>query len=833
MRVLNSILISVLAYAIGTHAVNINDPICGCTSCCNVANETSTHFTGKTIVSFTYPKVSYDGSYTVIGHRYDNETGTGTGTGRRLVEVVDSLPYQYVVKYENAFKDSFDRNVFVFTDAVNGLNCTESHLYYGNEVDTTFKKIDFVKHSTEDYCTLDIHFILTRDEIAYVDEIYFAFNYLVDEDSDFNIMYDLTSDGLIVPANDIKEYPYLIEDGSVTATDVNEASAFYIDVGIDVLDVSSIAPTENDGTGCLSIDALLNNTNAYWLTKTGSRCDVELISGGVGNAEVEGRQYHIRIEQDSYQNCAVKDVELLDGNLTFTFRLVLPRDHTDTLETTDSEGCYYFGENENVQNITISMSHDVTAEIDANFISNFNTRIVSVAPDTEDCSDPTTFPIPYAKIKFSIEATFPGTFGNDFDTVTLPNLEGLEVEWDTVSGSAPTTIPCVTFAGEAGAQDDYQVCTFNLITKTCEPIYTTTDNRCAFERDNTRLLTGFIVVEEMPSGQLATYPSSDLNLGLDNKDFDKSLCASASEDAAINVVDVFNVELDIQNYYAGAAVDWAETDNYTMNEDMIVRMKVGEIATSPFVFDSDLQLMIKTVNVELSNPVTGVVITSYTWVPAEKADFMSYSWTPYNDDPRFCSWYNAGASSKCEKFFIDGTRSNSFHDNTWITNTMPLECQETGHATGQGTTNNNDFFIFNPRDWFQDNAKGLVDMKVSVTGIIHKCSENPSRLLEAVNNGQVRGSRQLVAPERDVLYVSKDLVISFVTKETGESHIEVSNIPQVSNIPKVSWIEENRTLVIVASTLGAIVVLGFFVVALGRKKHYHGIISLGSSSPDF
>lgn len=827
MRIFSYLLIAVLAFAIGINAVNTDDPICGCSTCCNVANETSTHFTGKSIVQFTYPSVSYDGSYTVIGHRYNE------GQGRLLAEVVDSLPYQYVVKYENEFKDSFDRNILVFATIDDNLNCTESHLYYGNEVNDTFKKIDFVKHDTEDYCTLDIHYQLTRDEIAFTDEIYFAFNHLVDEQSDFNIMYDLTPQGLIVPANDINEYPYMIEDGTVTAIDINEASAFYIDVGLDVLDISTLEPTEDAGTGCLDIDGLFNNSNAYWLTKTGGKCDVDLISGGVGNATDGGRNYHLRIDQTYYQTCAVKDVELLDGNLTFTFRLVLPRDHTDTTEDTDTDGCFYFGENENVQNITISMSQDVSAEIDANFISNFNTRIVSVAPDTSDTSDPTEYPTPYAKIKFTIEATFPSTFGNDFSSITLPTLEGLVVEWDTVTGAAPSVIPCTDYTGEdlVLGLDDYRVCQFNLITQTAEPIYTTTDDRCAFERNNTRLLSGFVVVEEMPGGQLATYPAGDLNLGLDNLDFAPELCAAAAEDAAINVVDVFNVELDLQNYYAGAAVDWTETDNYTMNEDMILRLKVGEIASSPFTFDDDLQLMIKTVNVELSNPVTNDIITSYTWSPGEKADFMDYSWTPYHDDPRFCTWYNSIATDKCEKFFVEGTRDNSFHDATWINDTMPLECQETGFLSGQGTNNNNDFFLFEPREWFQDNAKGLVDMKVSVTGIIHKCSANPSRLLDAVNEGKIRGNARhatTLNPERDVLYVSKDLVISFVTKDDGDSHIEVSNIPQVS------WFEENKTLVIVASSLAGIVVLGFFVVALGRNKHYHGLIAVGgSANPDF
>lgn len=826
MRVLKSLIFSVLAYAIGTHAVDSNSEICSCTTCCNVANETSTHFTGKSIVEFTYPKVSLEGTYTIVGHRYDD------GNARRLVEVVDSLPYQYVVKYENDFKTAFDRNIFVFANAGANLNCTESHLYYGNPVDTTYKKIDFVKHETEDYCTLDINYILTRDEIAYTDEIYFAFNYLVDENSEFHIMYDMSPQGLIVPVTDIIEYPYVIHDGTVEANDVNEASAFYVNVSLNVFDIGAADISELNTTGCLTPDEIMA-TEAYWITKTGGKCPVEILSNGVGDQEVSpGRNYQLRIDQEDYQNCAVKDVELVGTDLVFTFRLELPRSYADTA-TNEGDGCYYFAENENVQNITISMSQDVTSTIDTAFISNFNTRVASVLPDQETkCSDGSIYPTPHAQIKFTIEATFPGTFGSDFSTVTLPELEGLTVEWDTVTGAQPATIPCTDYAGEAGSEDDYKVCQFNLRTVVCEPIYQTNDGECAFERNNTRLLTGFIVVEEMPGGQTATYPSSDLNLGLDHSTFDISYCQAAAEDAPISVTDVFNVELDLQNYYHGFPVDWTETNNYTMNQDMIARLSVGQIASSPFNFDDDLELMIKVVTIELSNPVTNDIITSYTWSVSDKKDFMSYSWTPYHSDPRFCTWYNSAATDKCEKFFVDGTRSNTFHDATWITNVMPYECQEVGTVPADVDTNNYDYFLFTPREWFQDNAKGLVDMKITVTGVIHKCSNNPSRLLDAVREGKIRGSdgRELQSvpdPDVDILYITDELIISFVTNDDGSSDLDIASTP-----PK-SWLSENKTLVIVAGVLGGVVVLGIFIIALTRGKETYGILVGSHTGPDF
>jgi hypothetical protein len=829
MRVLKSLIVTFLAFAIGTHAVDTESDICSCTTCCNVANETSTHFTGKSIVEFTYPKVSLDGSYTIVGHRYDD------GNGRLLAEVVDSLPYQYVVKYENDFKDAFDRNIFVFANNDATLNCTESHLYYGHPTDTTYKKIDFVKHETEDYCTLDIQKVLTREEIAYTDEIYFAFNNLVDEDSDFHIMYDLSEQGLIVPVTDIIEYPYTIYDGTVLATDVNEASAFYVNVSLDVFDISAADISELNTTGCLSIDEIFA-TEAVWITKTGGECPVEILSNGAGDATVApGRNYQLRIDQEDYQNCAVKDVELVGDDLVFTFRLELPRSYEDTA-TDEGDGCYYFAENENVQNVTISMAQDVSSELDEAFINNFNTKITSVTPDQQTKCTGSMYPTPHAQIKFTIEATFPGDFGSTFPEsgITLPELEGLTVEWDTVDGLQPATIPCQSIAGDAGAEDDQTKCQFNLRTVVCEPIYQTNDGECAFERNNTRLLTGFVVTEELPGGQTATYSSGDLNLGLDHTTFDISFCAADAEDAAVSVTDVFNVELDLQNYYDGYPVDWDAVDNITMNTDMIARLSVGQIATSPFDFDDDLELMIKVVTVELTNPFTNEIITSYTWSQQDKIDFMAYSWTPYHSDPRFCTWYNSGASDKCEKFFVDGTRSNTFHDAAWISGDAERQCQQSGQASSVPVdTNNYDYFLFTPREWFRDNAAGAVDMKITVTGVIHKCSDNPSRLLAAVSDGKIRGDiadrhLQTADPTVDVLYVSNELIISFIQRDGEDPIVSVKSNPEKRN-----WAEENSTLLIIAGVLGGLVILGLFFVALGKKKRYGILVGSHTSGPDF
>lgn len=774
--------LSAAAFARG---VITDDPICHCTDCCFVHNGTETDFTGKTLVTLTYPKVSLSGEYTTVHHQYLDAGDALQG---------DALPYQYVVKYTDDNKASFDRNIIAFADTP--LDCTSSHLFVGSPDDVTSKKIAFVAHDTENYCTLDADGLLSRDELDRTDEYYFAFNAMIDEGEVLRLMYDMTSDGLIVPEDDILYYPYVIEDGSVTAVDTNEATEFYIDVGLDVKDVSTTSGNSNEGLTCYTIDELFANDNAYWLAEDGSKCPVNLITPtGTGDAAVEGRNYHMRIDQTDYQTCAVKDVELVDTNLVFTFRLVLPRDasHTDGASADDDE-CRYFAQNENVQNITISVAQDVTAEIDGIYATAFNTQLKSVSP--ERCTPISDYPTPHSFVHFVIEAVLPGTFGVDFETVTLPDFDGVEIEWDTETGNQPDVIPCTDFDPTADPGDEYKVCTFALRSTSCEPTYETTDGECAFERQTQRLLTGFTLIEELPGGQTAEYVSDPINSGLDNTEFDIQLCEPEEEDAAIGVNDVFNVELALQNYYYGEPVDWEQTDNYTMNKDMIARLSVGQIADSPFDFDDDLELMIKTVTVELTNPVTEAVITSYSYSVSDKVSFMGTSWTPYFRDPRFCTFFDESKTDRCERFFVDGVRSNAYHDAAWIADQMVDECQDNA-----GDTNNHDFFIFNPRDWFQNNVNGYVDLKMVVSGVIHKCSANGRRLEgEGGDEGdeESREGRHLQSdPSRDILYVSSELVVSFITRDDGSGYVEVIQPPASE------WISENSALLGVAFAVAA------------------------------
>lgn len=814
MRNILTILFGLVAL---TKAVITDDPICDCTTCCYIDDSATVDFTGKTIVQTTYPDVSLSGNYTVIN--YQSKDGTNT-----------SLPYQYVVKYENGFKTKFDRNVFIFTENGNNLNCSQSHLYYGDPESTKYTQIEMVEVEQDgsSFCTLDINGILSRDEIADDSDIFFAFNQLVDERAGFNIMYDLSDSGVILPEEDIIIFPYIIQGGSVTATDINNVTEFYIDVGLNVSNID----TTQDGIdpACLSIDELFHNGNAYWWVPDGPNCNVTVISGGEGDAVTEGREYHLKLSQFEYETCSLATRES-NGQLHFDFRLVLPTDDEETNEN-DPETCGYFSSPLNVQNITVSMDQDVTDTVTSDYITDFNPVVTSVYP--EKCTDYETYPTPHAVMKISINATFPSVNAVDYNTIGIPTFgeqwEFNNLLWDDNGDGSSPQYSCTSYPnpdGDAGTTADaYTECEFKFISSVCEPMYVTTDDECALERNTTRFIYDFTIEQTIVGGQKAIYNSGAINSGVDNMEWDKDFCVAEGERDVVNVNDLFNVNLELRNYYYGDSVDWDNTTLLTMKDDMIARFRVGVTADTPFEFSDDLSLIIKTVMVTLRNPITEEEITSYVFSATDKAGFMDFSWSPYYQDPRFCSWYDsAGGNDKCGDFFVDGVRSNGYHDATWIENVMPLECQVNDTLPGDEDTNNSDFFLFTPREWFRDNTAGFVEMSLQVTGIVHKCTDEVRLLSEAKN---VRG-RDLQSTS-DILYVSDEIIVTFVTDDEGNEHVEVSKPTNES------WVEENMALVVTSGVVAGIILIALIILCFQNKRlseSMHIPIAFSASKPDF
>lgn len=801
--------IGILCCVALSHAVITDDPICQCktTECCNIDNSTS--FTGATIIQLTFPKVSLTGDYTVINQLQYNET---TQSDYNTIQ-----DYQYVVKYDNKFKSTFDRNMFFFTES--NINCSESHVYVGDPATNYSKRIDLIQiadNSGNEYCIMDIQNKLTGDEIAVDNEVYFAFNRLVDENTVFHIQYDMSNEGLIVPISDIIVYPYAIQLGSVSGVDTFSEGEFYIDLQLNVSDINQ--SKEPIDPSCMSVDNIMLQ-EAYWLVPNGFPCPVTIIQNGTGDLEGAGRNYHIQIKQTDYEMCSVSTRES-GGKIHFDFRLVLPTDYTETVNG-DDNNCFYFARNLHVQNMTISITQDVTNVMIAEYVTDFEAVVSKIQPVS--CTDPELYPTPHAKVKISVNATFPGVNTIDFNTIGIPTFGETwlsnNLKWDdgTNSGTSPQYV-CTTFLNGDGTADDQVVCEFKFVSSVCEPMYTTTGGKCAFEQNTTRFVNDFTIEQTFVGGQKATYVSGPINSGIDNTDFDASFCAPRGERDVINVSDLFEINTYLRNYYLGAAVDWENTTLLSMKDDMIARMEVGLSQNTPAEF-VDLSIIIKTVNVALTNPITDEGITSYSFNVGDKADFMSYSWTPYYSDPRFCAWFDSGAASdKCGKFFVDGTRSNPNHHNTaWITNVEPNECQHVNTFLGKEDNKNTDHFLFTPREWFRNNVNGFVKMTVTVSATVHQCLNNGRRLSEIASLIQTPPGRTLQAdPTRDVLYISDQIVVTFV-KDGDNSHIEVVKPPS-----KSFW-EENQTLIVIGSVVIGIIILGLLFLWIQKRNGYEDI----------
>lgn len=809
------------AFASAAHGVITDDPICQCqtTECCNVDDSANTVFSGTTIVQLTYPDTSLTGSYTIVNQLVFNGTH----------DVNVTQDYQYVVKYVNEFKTAFDKNVFIFSDS-DSLNCTEGALFYGDPASDYTEKIELLTVDVDgtSFCTLDIQSKLSDDFLADDSEVYFAFNRLVDENSDFNIMYDLSNEGSIVPIQDIKVFPYIITADTVIPVAEASGGEFFIDVSLNVSNVD--VSVDGLDPSCNSIDDLFVGGNAYWSVPGGTDCPVEVTQSGVGDATdvAIGRNYHLKIGQEDYENCSIES-RVSGGNLYFDFRLVLPTDDSETVEA--DEGCNYFAEPLNVQNITIIMAQDVTETVISEYVTDFTARVTTLDPVR--CTDFDTYPTPHSKVKIYVNATFPSANILDFDTIGVPTFgetwESNTLLWDDSGAGTVPQYTCEQFVdpdGDLDNADDYSECEFRFVSSVCEPMYETDSGECAFERNTTRFVTDFSIEQFIVGGLSATYTAPPIDSGIDYSDFTADECSPQGERDIVDVTDLFDVSLDLRNYYTDEAVDWTNTSLLTMKDDMIARLEVGVNQVSPFEFSSDLSLMIKTVTVTLKNPITGETITSYVFSVTDKENFMDYSWTPYYRDPRFCTYYNSAATDKCESFFVNDTRSSSYHTNDWITTIAPQECQIDGTLVGEEDTNNADFFLFTPREWFRDNVQGYVQMEMKVQGTVHKCSDNARRALagEVDDHGAMRGRELQSTPTagRDVLYVSDLIIVTFVTDEDGSEHVEV-----IKPTDK-GWFQENQVLVIVASVVAGIILVGLLFTWVQKRNGYRGI---GSSTP--
>lgn len=737
------VLTAALAYtASGT------DPFCGCQTCCHVDNETD--FAGSLLQRFTYEDVSYTGEYTVLGETLE--------------------PYQVVMRYENSLNPRFDQNVRIFQwdSALSDLNCDESHVYWkrvnvteDGTVHADFKKLNLTKFTDQsvDYCAIDAHAVLERAEIEDTDQIYFAFNRLVNEKTDYAIMYDQSQDARMVPIDDLVDYQYQLD--TVTLLDKFEYDQFFIEATVLVKDVNDDAVDPS----CMDIDTVVA-AGKWYIDGGAGDCDLTPIYGidPTGDETVEGRTYKFMLNQSEYETCTMR-TEVRGTDLVFHARMYFE-------EGAAGDDCFYFQPGRSAQNISITVDADVTDTIDGTEYANFNTEIVSVTPDNSDCPV-STYVQPHAKVSIAINATFPSSLGYtgytiDLTGATVPYLTDVSGQtdnrllWDSATGLERSV--CAVY--NEGTETEYTECTFYFISELCEPVYDTEQGTCAFDTTSSRFVENLVIREQLQGGLYIEHHSPSIDTNLEFQEFDTALCEYPEEKPVVDVTDTFEPTLYVRNWFQEyPGVDWyTNTTALTFDQELILRMGVAEQAQASL---QDISLHIKTVKVTIQNPNPPYsTITQYSFNVNDKKRFMGTAWSTYYTDPKHCSWYDEDhVTERCRPFFdeTDG-RWNPWHTANFDATEVSRVCQLTDtHTPGDVDTRNTDFWSFDPAEWFPDQTNAFIRVKFDVTGVIHKC-------------GPAEAGRRLSAdvpahqdPTNSILFVTDEFIYVFNSGPDGTS----------------------------------------------------------------
>ena len=859
MRVLNSFVLGFVAMT-GLSSGQIydaTDPVCACTQCCNVLN--STAFTGTDIQQITFPTTSLDGSYTLMDYgTHDNGQARRLlqesirGEGRELA-IIAGTPYQHTVRYvkeDGNGKLLYNPQIY---SAAGVIDCSQSHVYWRvMETETVtagvtytagdLMKIPLVQSANGPFCQMDETAGVFDDGsgqgvslkmLEQPDEVYFAFNKLVDEGSNYFIQFNRMESHLLVPVDSTIQYQYKIRDNSVSVTEEEVGGEFFIRVVFDVQDI------ENDvepDVGCISLDDVVSSGNAYFGSEDESiKCPIVYNNPPSGDENIgNGRTYDLIFNQSSYEDCS-EALNVVDGDLQFQTTMRL-------LTGSIGDSCFYFQPGSSQQAININVEADVTDRT-TDVLALFSTDLISITP--ERCTPYDTYPEPQARMKVQINVTYAVDSGNTIERVTssIPTFSNSPIDLVPDTQGGGDAFVCTDTPTSQGLLKE---CTYFFVSDTCERIYTTQNGECAFEYNSTRLIEDLVFQENYAGGYYVVRRSEPIDTGIQATAFPLGLCAAPDEAPAIDVSDTFNSSITMRNYYDGSPVNWGNATGLNFNDNVIVRLGVGEEAQATF---DNIELFIKTVTVTLRNPTANTFINQFSFNVLEKENLMGQSWTFFYEDPLFCSYYNGNGApgdgeDKCQPFFdpfSDQTTRWNGHNSGGSLSQAAINnvCQRNNVGSPADDTRNVldnrnlDHFMFNPNKWFADNVNAFMEVTISVSAVIHKCGSNETiptaRLLEAADKMGIDRNLQNLDPESQVLYVAKDIVVT-VNGDNG------TNVVVVDNDEHSSIWDDHAALLIALIALASVmfcIIFGFCAVRTWRGDNDEYKVAVASDSAGF
>ncbi|GBG29804.1 Hypothetical Protein FCC1311_060242 [Hondaea fermentalgiana] len=772
--------------------------LCACTDCCHVDTLDVSY---KNMVSLDYPSVSLSGNYTVLS---DGGTHDINGT------TYDGTPYQYVLKYQNTPVDSFDVNMRIFTaesDVV--IDCSQSFVFYGTEEDAAvYHKIplESVTDGGSTYCRMDINEKLSRDELSSDSNIYFAFDRLVDERTEFKLMID--GGNPIVPIDDILDYQYFLNQ-TVLGSNVSDAN-YYINIDLTVSDINDM---EIDGTGCMTLQEIMRRVH---LNGDAENCTLEYLDGFVepaDPADFGSVLYRYKLPQADFEKCSTSVVS--NGEeVVFKTRLNLD-------VRNDEETCFYFQPGFAEQAVSVTLKAEITDEATEQF-AQFSSELIDV--EIERCTPIEDYVIPQAIVKVVIETT---SANEDirWNEASIPTLGA-----DAISlygGHDPevtTPVPtynCTTASGVT-------TCHHYFHTRECSKIYTTQDGECAFERTDLNYIDNLVFQEFLDASFYLTHRTARIETNLEYTEFAVDQCSAPDNRALINVEDEFPSSIGVRNYYQGVGVDWDNTTQIRFDDKVMIRMSAGEAAGVEF---DDLELFIKNVVVTLREPTDdNDLIAQMSFNVAEKAFFLNTDWSLFYEDPVFCSYYESGdEAERCQSFFENG-RTNALNADgeSLSSSNVAHICHKEGAVAGWEDSRNIDYFVFDPKVWFADlYSRAYLRVDITATAVIHSCGASGSRRLREVTaTTSMRGNSRALADEDAINYVSDDVVIIF-----GAGANETVSVVSISERAEALLARHKTIIVVLAAFAGALTCAVVAFVAKNRKHRQVSSEKSGKYSP--
>jgi hypothetical protein len=748
---------AVALLASGAQGFSTDDELCACTACCHVDVQADIDFSGRTMIATTFPLVSLGGTYTLVDYgTHEN------GQARRALEeqkereerelaVVAGTPYQYVIRYIDRLDGGKLLRNFKIT-TLSAVDCSASHVYWRAQTGLVQIPLLEVVSATGSYCEMDEGQLITR---AMADNstgnVYFAFNGLIDEGERFFIGKDSK---FLALDDDTISFQYAITPG-VTATQQRAGGEFYLEVGVNVMDIEQdLVP----GPGCKTVDELIADGEVFWGTPACPAVLDPAISPS-GNKDVfPGKKYTFKLAQSDYETCA-QELSVDGGDLLFKSNLTFP-----TMQ--GGATCYYFQPGADRQQLDITVMADVS-DVATEQFTQFSTELVSITPVR--CEPISAYVTPQATFEVVIRATFAVTAGNEVTRVSssIPYVSSALFELAPMLGPGNKAVDCVESAVTGGTQ---KTCTYYFKTTKCEKIYSTAAGLCGFEHDTGRFIDNLVFKETYPGNLFVTRRSPILDTGLNTELFAAELCQSKANEQPVDVTDTFPTSAVARNYVDGVTVDWASTTPLAFNDKIILKMEVGAAAATAL---GNIELFIKNVVVTLKDTNQGdLLITQFVYNVLEKEILMDYAWTAFAEDPIFCSYYNVqggggNANDKCQAFydpFSDQTeRWTPYNDATQTQGVINQVCQKTNTQSGQQDTRNTDYFMFNPNLWFQENVNSFMTVQITIDAVLHLCggAGDPARRRALLKQENLRETgRELLNANDEILYVSKDIIVT-------------------------------------------------------------------------